>query len=97
MGGTECFCCQTLCITDYRDWMAEIVEHLHRIYIDIKTRSPEELSQLRIAAATFVPRHIERNEASPLHPHKRLLNGRIRLGEIGHYFSSDRRRETRSS
>ena len=77
--------------------MAEIVEHLHRVYIDIKTGSPEERSQLRIAPAAFVPRHIERNEACPLHPHKCLLNGRIRLGEIGHYFSSDRRRETRSS
>ena len=77
--------------------MTEIVEHLHGVHVDIETGGTEECCKLWVPAPALMSRHIKGNKTSALHPLKSLLDGRTRLQEVRHYFSSVSTLDTRSS
>ena len=77
---------ELLRIADDRDGMAEIVEHLHRVDIDVEALLPEEVPELRIAAAALVAWHVKRHEARALHALERLEDRRAVLGQISSHF-----------
>ena len=77
---------ELLRIADDRDGMTEIVEHLHRVDIDVEALLPEEVPELRIAAAALVARHVKGHEARTLHALERLEDRRAVLSQISSHF-----------
>ncbi len=63
----ECLRGKVLCLLNDRDWMAEIVQHFHRIYIDQETLFPQKMGEIRIPLSMFMSRHIKRHKTVSLH------------------------------
>ena len=97
MCSPKCLSCKMFRIANHGDRMAEIIEHLHGVYVNIKAGISKKCCKLRISTTTLMPRDIKGNKAGTLHPLKRLLNRSTRLREVRHYFPSVRSLETSSS
>lgn len=56
---TEGLCCQLLCVTDYRNRMAEIIKRLHGIDIQVYAFFPQQLTELRVATTALMTWYIK--------------------------------------
>ena len=79
MGCAEGFRRQLLRIPNHRNGMAEIIERFHGVDIHGHAAFPQELRQLRIAAAPLVAGHIKRNDTHPPELLQRLIDRRALL------------------
>ena len=79
MGCAEGFRRQLLRVPNHRNGMAEIIERFHGVDIHGHAAFPQELRQLRIAAAPLVAGHIKRNDTHPPELLQRLIDRRALL------------------